>query len=244
MGKSLIIKVVFAMLIAFATATGLALDLSELTPIPFKWWPFITFILFTALVGWIIYGLYRNLRARDNARPNLFLHHIESPVKNIRKVIIDGSGEQKIIGNPHFTRIWIANIPKSPELGADANDVYANIQFFDASKHQVLPDMSGRWPEAGQPAGSLVTQQMKIPPNGKPFCLDIVMKYLDDDDMYGYDDFAHQLPNGKNPNTKLGVGQYFVKVTFACIGVNLPLWFQLKNPGKDYEVIFSEVSAW
>lgn len=172
------------------------------------------------------------------AQPNLVLHHIEHPVTNINKMAIDAQGKTKIIGNPHFTRIWISNEPKSPSLGVDAENVHAEIQFRDESQQKVELTIEGRWSEAGQPASSLITQQMTIPPNRKPFCLDVLMKYLDDDDMYAYDDLAHQIQDGRNPNTRLGKGKHFVRIILACKGVFLPLWFEVDNWGKGYDIYF------
>jgi hypothetical protein len=179
-----------------------------------------------------------------NAKPRLVLKEIESPAKDIAKgTLVNGVFIPKFY--PSFTRIWVANEPSQVELGIDAINVHGQVLFYDQSQTKILLNMSGRWAGTKQPAETITeTQQITIPPNLMPYCLDICMKYLEDDDFYGYDDIAHKLLDGKNPKTKLGKGTYFVKVILACKGVNLPLYFQLDNLGKNHDVTFVETKSW
>ena len=232
------------MISAVVASAGLALDITQTIDIGYKWWPLVAFGIFIGLVVGILYGLYTELREIKTTIPRLVLQNVESPIKDIAKITFERDGSQKLIGVPTFARIWISNEPRKPELGVTAENVYAKIEFLDRVNQKTMVSMSGRWPEAGQPQGSLKTQQMNIPPNNKPFCLDIAMKYPEDDETYGYDDLAHQRPDGRNPKTKLNKGVYSVKVTLACKGVNLPLWFQLNNQGKGHDISFSEINSW
>jgi hypothetical protein len=129
-----------------------------------------------------------------------------------------------------------------PEEGVNAELTHGQIEYYEQTSENTLLTIGGRWPEQGQPAGSLLTQQLTIPPNRKPFCLDIGMKYAEDDEYYGYDDEAHNRPDSRNPKTKLGKGTYFVKVMLACKGLIQPLYFRLVNQGKGHDVSFEVIS--
>jgi len=239
--RKLSIKVWGAIVLAVVTAGSYALDISQVLNVDIRWLPLLTFIIFVGVIFWIILVLHRELQNIKTAVPRLILHRIEPTVDNVAKVVEDKLGNRTLVGVPTFTRIWIRNDPERPELGVDAENLYAKIEFYDEHRQKMLISMSGRWPEVGESHDSLKTQQVKIPPNNKPFCLDIAMKYKEDDEVYGYDDMSHLLPDGRNSQTKLGKGIYFVKVSLACKGLNLPLWFKLDNPGKCQNINFSEV---
>ncbi len=196
------------------------------------------FLVFAIYVGWIIYDLNHRLQAILNAQPNLVISNIEQHNTTIR--IVDPKTDVDF-GKPSFTRIWVANYPKTPEKGIIAESVYAEIIFHNQSKQKLFV-INGKWAEGGQPAlgaGSLQTQQMTIPPNRKPFCLDIGLKYLMDDNFYGIDDETTLVySDWRNPKYKLNKGIYLVQVTFACKGANSPIWFKLENLGKGHDVNF------
>jgi hypothetical protein len=175
-----------------------------------------------------------------NAKPRLVLRSIEHR-KDIAKAIKEGE-KVTVIGTPEFSRIWIANEPLLPKEGVDAELLHGEIEYYKQGSETPLFTMGGRWPEQGQPAGSLLTQQLTVPPNRKAFCMDIGMKYPEDDEYYGYDDEAHLRPDGRNPRTKLGKGIYSVKVILACKGLIQPHYFRLKNLGSGHDINFEQIS--
>lgn len=59
MVKYLVVKVGGALMLALASATGFALDITQVANIGFKWWPLIAFGVFMFLVIWVIRDLYR-----------------------------------------------------------------------------------------------------------------------------------------------------------------------------------------
>jgi len=68
-GIYLTIKVAGAILAALATATGLALDITQVVGLQPKWWPLITLGVFFALVTWIVIDLYIRNKKLENTKP-------------------------------------------------------------------------------------------------------------------------------------------------------------------------------
>ncbi len=62
------------MLNLVATATGYALDISEVTHISANWWLLITLVIGIFLVGWVIFDLYQQISKLQDDRPSI---HVE-----------------------------------------------------------------------------------------------------------------------------------------------------------------------
>lgn len=243
MGKTIIkvLKILVAVVSGLNVAAPLILDAQTLFP---SWnWQYhvlIGFGIFIIVIVWIIYDLNKRLQSILNAKPRLVFKRIERR-KDISKVMKKGA-QIEVVGTPEFIRIWIANEPLLPEEGVEAELLHGEIEYYDQERDTPLFTMGGRWPEQGQPAGSLLTQQLTIPPNRKEFCMDIGMKYAQDNEYYGYDDEAHLISDGRNPRTRLDKGVYFLKLTLACKGLIQRFYFRLENQGKGHDVSFDVIS--
>lgn len=227
------------MVVLIATAIFAASDTSQILFIPSRWLYLIAFGIFAGLVYWAMFGLYRELHHIKTSVPRLVLDSYEPNLTDIAKIattIIQGTPQTELIGVPTFTRIWVSNKPLSPELGVDAENVHAEVEF-QGRQHQVR--MSGRWAEVEESHDNLKTEQVNMPPNGKPFALDLIMKYKQDNEAYGYDNVAHRLVDGRNQKTLLEKGRYTIKVTLKCKGIDLPLLFTMQNPGSGEDINFS-----
>lgn len=232
----------------FSGITGAYLDISGTWGFPTGLWILLLGLAFV-LVPFLAYrklwlakkDLNNKLQSILKTRPRLILKRIEQR-KDISKVAVKDGNIIADYGTPQFTRIWIVNEPLLPEEGVDAEQLHGEIEYYKQTGQPPLFTMGGRWPEQGQPASSLLTQQLTLPPNRKEFCMDIGMKYTEDDEYYGYDDEAHQILDGRNSKTKLGTGIYFIKLILACKGVNQPFYFRLENQGKGHDVKFKELT--
>jgi hypothetical protein len=129
----------------------------------------------------------------------------------------DGMGGEIFVhGHPWFTRVHIANDP-SDCIEAVEVEVAAHIGFYDSSDKLCFPSMIGRWAETleiaqgGQP---IEIEQLRIPPTGRPYILDIGLKYHDEDEFYGYNnDTPRKSTVGfRDGERALGKGNYRVKV--------------------------------
>jgi hypothetical protein len=107
-----------------------------------------------------------------------------------------------VIGTPDFTHAIFANDPPTSTRGAIAERVVAHVEFFDASRSNLIfPAMVGRWsetPERAQVGPRVVeTNQIDIAPNAMPRRLDIVLKYQAEADCYGLNnDTPQRAPSG------------------------------------------------
>src|SRR4030042_237130 len=92
--------------------------------------------------------------------------------------------------------------------------------------------------DGGQP---IDIDQIDIPPNGRPFCMDIGLKYYDEDEFYGYNnETPRKTTKGfRDQDRKLMLGTYFVKTRFRCKGADTLFWFRLENSGKGNHVKFT-----
>lgn len=112
--------------------------------------------------------LTEELHAIENARPNIILVQTENVHGNVVTATAD-----RIVSREHpwFTRIQIANNPKSALQAVDAK-IAAHIIFYDGSGKKCFPSMVGRWaetPEIAQGGQPIEIEQPTIPPTGRPY---------------------------------------------------------------------------
>jgi hypothetical protein len=144
--------------------------------------------------------------------------------------------------NPWFTRIKIANSPEST-LQAVSAVIAAHITFYDSSGNKCFPTMIGRWaetPEIAQGAQPIEIEQPTIPPTGRPYILDIGLKYHDEDEFYGYNNETprRSTVGFRDKGRQLNPDAYSVEVKLKGADVDEAFWFDLINNGKGQEVEF------
>jgi hypothetical protein len=174
--------------------------------------------------------LINKLDGIKNSRPNMVLVKTE---KLPSKIINIKTGE--ISGEPWFVRVQFANDPLSPLQAVEASNVVGHIDICGKDRKPLLR-MIGRWSETteiafgGQP---METEQIVIPPNGRPYPMDIAMKYQEDEEFYGYNNDNPRLaPDWRDNNKKLTVGDYLVIVRLRGNNVDKEFLFDLTNKGK------------
>lgn len=214
--------------------------------IPFGWIGLAGSIIFAGFMSWLVWGYYSQLRNMQNSKPNIVFRKVEEHFEGkITTRRWSSETNQWLIGQSetaYFTRIWIANEPLKPIQSIDAVKLYGEISFYIAGS--LLFEMGGRWAETkeiadgGQP---IDIDQIDIPPNGRPFCMDIGLKYYDEDEFYGYNnETPRKTTKGfRDQDRKLMLGTYFVKTRFRCKGADTLFWFRLENSGKGNHVKFT-----
>lgn len=220
------------------------------------WWLILVFILIVSPV--IAFhkvrvqrdNIQEELSQISNAVPNIIFKSLdesyEGPVtkrywSNLRSGWFIGQSEYA-----KFTRVWIANDPENPLQAITANNLYCEIEFWDEKTSKRLFIMGGRWAETEEVAAGgqpIKIDQIDIPPNGRPYCMDIGLKYLHEDHFYGYNNETplKQTNGFRDKDRELVVGQYLIKTRFRCKGVDTSFWFRLTNNGKDKEVYFTNI---
>lgn len=234
------------MLSALNTAGPLILDASALFP---NWnWQIhalIGFIVFASIMTWMVIENRIELWHINNAKPNIVLKSIDENLQgNVITREFSSVISQTLYGeteHPNFTRIWIANEPMKAVQEVEACNIYGEITFYRDTGKNVLFTMGGRWAETkeiadgGQP---IEIDQIVLPPNGRPFCMDIGLKYGDEDEFYGYNNETPRknTKGFRDHDRKLDSGNYTVKLRLRCKGVDRSFWFQLKNGGAGQNV--------
>jgi hypothetical protein len=211
----------------------------------------------TIVVGFLVapYAIYDNkqkecgalageLNKIETMVPNFVLKKIDqSFLGNVVTTLYDES-QNKVtqeIEHPYFTRIWIANDPTKPTYGVEALYVYGEIEFWDEYYKKCHFCMGGRWAETkeiSQNAEPIEIEQISIPPNGRPYCMDIGLKYLAEQEFYGYNNetLGKHTKGFRDMDRKLDKGVYIIRARFRCKGVDTSFYFKLDNLGKDNEV--------
>jgi hypothetical protein len=195
-------------------------------------------------------SLMKELEDIRNAKPNIVFKRVEENFEgSVSRRVWSNKLSQFLIGPSepvNFTRIWVANEPLISAV--DAIKLFGEIQFWNESGESLLFTMGGRWAETkeiaagGQP---IEIEQMDMPPNGRPFCMDIGLKYLEEEEFFGYNnETPRKRTNGwRDQDRKLCAGKYLVRARFRCKGVDTSFWFNLNNKGKNQLVTFEYISS-
>jgi hypothetical protein len=226
-----------------------ALDITNIfgRHISFGWIGLGGSIVFAIFMTLMVQEYHNKLKLIENAKPNMVLKKIDENLlgdvstrkysESLNAVIIEKPE------HPYFTRIWIANEPSTTLLSADAVKMYGEIEFWDELAQRQYFTMGGRWAETkeitngGQP---IDIDQIDIPPNGRPYCLDIGLKYQDEEEFYGYNnETPRKKTNGfRDKDRQLCKGVYIVRARFRCKGLDTSFCFRLENLGKGEKVRF------
>ena len=179
--------------------------------------------------------LQSKLDGIKNARPNIVLFKTENfpnPIRNI------ATGE--ILGEPWFARVQFANDPLYQIQMVEASKVVGHVGIYgQAGQH--LYNMIGRWAETkeiavgGQP---IEIDSIDIPANGRPYPMDIGLKYREDEEFYGYNNDNPRLApiDWRDRQKQLPAGTYSVRVRLRGNNVDKEFWFNLTNKGKGENV--------
>jgi hypothetical protein len=252
MKKRVVWQVVVAVISGLYTTASLILD--ALTLFPAWHWQYhalIGFLIFAFIMIWMVYEGRIELDRIRNAKPNVVLTDIEENLPgNVTTREYSSVLNQLVIGqteHPNFTRIWIANEPMNTFQEVDAIKLYSEISFYDDVGINIFV-MGGRWsetPEIANGAQPIEIDQIDLPPNGRQFCMDIGLKYYNEDEFYGYNNETprRNTKGFRDNDRKLGKGNYYVKVRLRCKGVDKTILFKLINPGAGQDINFKEIST-
>ena len=154
----------------------------------------------------------------------------------------------EIVGEPVFLHALFANDPE-PGKGSDAHNVRVEIEFYNAERTVLaIPQMAGRWAETDQPGTldykAITNDEITMSANGRPYKLDIVMKYDEDDECYGHNNETPSKAQSdfRDKDKKLGIGRYAVLIRVrGSNGLVEPFWFHLVNSGKGKPIEFTPI---
>ncbi len=206
-------------------------------------WYQLAFIIF-GISSFIVFGqMIIRIRHLEKLRPRIILVKTENVFGN---VVTRRTGQTDIRERPWFARVQFANDPKSSLQGAEA-DIVGHIEFYDNSRQRCFFTMIGRWAETKEIADGAVAieiDQIKLPPTGRPYIMDIGLKYHEEEEFYGYNNETPRKATVgfRDNDRKLPAGEYTIKVRLRGVGVDKEFWFILQNPGKDKEVELKIIS--
>lgn len=221
------------------------------TSVIHRWDLVAVFFAFCGFVIWAIVDRETKLIRIRNAKPCIVLKNIDEHFEGtVTAPQWSNLYSQWLIGpseNTKFTRVWVANEPKHPLIATDAIKLYGEIECWDKNTQHKLFIMGGRWAETkeiangGQP---IEIDQLDIPPNGRPYCMDIGLKYFEEDEFYLYNNETprKRTKGFRDQDRKLGIGTYTLKVRFRCKAVDTSFWFKLENYGKGRDVNFTPIT--
>jgi hypothetical protein len=247
-----IIQIGIAFLGAINVAIPLIFNARQLYPSwPWQLHAIIGFVVFAGIMIWMVAEGRIELYRIRNARPNIALTDIEENLQgNVTTREYSSVLNKWVIGeteHPNFTRIWIANEPMKAIQEVDAIKLYSEINFYDDVGINIFT-MGGRWaetPEIANGAQPIEIDQIDLPSNGRKFCMDIGLKYYNEDEFYGYNNETPRknTKGFRDNDRKLGKGIYYVKVRLRCKGVDKTILFKLVNPGAGQNIHFGEIST-
>lgn len=186
--------------------------------------------------------------------PFLAYHRISTKLNDICSAVpeieIDGSpyvdtrhihsrteieGQYPLIGTPCFAHVKFCNRTKVHTAEATAEDVFAEISFYDNEGNSIL-NLVGRWGDTKQPESPFEPTRelakVSFEPNGLPHELDIAMKYPEDEDCYAFDNESYFSYDWRVPRLLLKGRSYSVKVRLAGIPmIDRTWWLRLYNEG-------------
>ena len=90
----------------------------------------------------------------------------------------------------------------------------------------------------GQP---IEIEQPELPPTGRPYILDIGLKYRDENEFYAYNNETPRKSTVgfRDKDRQLNPNTYSVEVKLKGAGVDKAFWFELSNSGRGKEVDFN-----
>jgi hypothetical protein len=128
MVKYLVVKVTSAIILALASATGYALDITQAANIGYKWWPFIALAFFVAIVIWIIADLYNVNSRLLNTKPEITVEPIKEGDVYLLKVT--NIGEQAIF------EAQISLAPEDPSVSPLSRKSHYQACWDNAEKYR------------------------------------------------------------------------------------------------------------
>ena len=157
------------------------------------------------------------------------------------------------MGGLIHTQCSVSNSPKFSRTHSIARDVSVEIELWKASKNCFNRPkrgkdfcfwMTGRWADLPGPRLSkdtginpIQSEQLTIPPNRRPYLLDIAIKWKGRENGYGYNNEAEQFDERENPLYTIMPGSYILYVRLNGTDMKSRKFrFLLENPGKDGEI--------
>lgn len=152
-------------------------------------------------------------------------------------------------GRWKFFRVLVINKPFPKILNwiprQTAENCRAKVEFYDLNKNQLF-GFNGRWastPELPQLEHDhllklLYPDPVTIPVGDSEY-LDIIVKYENDSEAYGWNNEAY-IHDWRTPHYKLDCGRYLVKVTINTQnGLSFNSWFRLNIEEKIKDTVLS-----
>jgi hypothetical protein len=236
-------------LAAFLSPPRLAEAIAPYHFIPgWRWYWWVIGALIVVLV-WVFEGAYhhtRRLHEKLDGTPKLVCKGVSSHYQPISANHIEliGSPEvtttvRRIIGNPVFYHLKIANEPIGVTDRKTAENVAARVQIFHESGTPAAKERLHRWEHSPGPAeGNWKTADtlipIDIPPSGVEYKLDIAMKYDEDDAFYtpNNETVLNGSSDFREENFKFPPGTYIARVHLRGNNVASDLGYQIVNNGR------------
>jgi len=152
--------------------------------------------------------------------------------------IADDTGIFHVTGISHMAHVVFANNPKHITNTNSVIGVRAEITYLDSSK-KVLFTTQGRWSNSDQPSEiptrgkRIMIESTDFPNNGAHRTLDLLIKYPEDNHVYGYNNDSYDYPFYLHPQLEIKDSRFFIQVHLK--GAYLPkkpYEFEVTTKGK------------
>jgi hypothetical protein len=237
----------FAGLLAlFGAIGGLIID-ADITTRILLWAAPLT-VLCVALIVGILYSVWTLLRENRRIRAQNNMEHVDVEVEPCIRFLgwetveppIEADNEHGIDARGlSFTRISFANRPDEAVSVATARSVVGHVEFFEISQDNPLFSTEACWTDLRNQSQNGSAGGIDLEPDGKPHCMDIVIKHDEDDICYGMDS-RNPAPDIKrdwrDASRQLDVGLFNLKVVIRGENVDETFWLGLINRGKGQQV--------
>jgi hypothetical protein len=199
----------------------------------------LTFLQVCSIMSaWGLWSRERYLR-QQGSRPRLKLTRVYGQ----RPVWADNYG--RAIPNTSFSSLVleVENDPPTPSIDSVALMVTPRITVFDLNGVELF-SFVGRWSDSNQPrlfpVGLVAPEASTIDiPIGVRRRLDLVIKYDQEAECFGFNNESYRFQLGRNPSWRLEPGDYLMRVRFRGSNVDREFNIRFRNPeaGRDLEAI-------
>jgi hypothetical protein len=233
------------------TAVSLGLNAFSIWPnVPWSVVALLSFVAFCFLVWQRIAALTTEL---NDKIPNIDLCGEPSPhdvnMGNFRD--LNGHKEFFLQSISHMANVPFSNKPEHPTSSNSVERVRAEITYLGADRKPVFPPIEGRWGGTYQPSEissgqARIIESVDFPNTGAIRCLDLLMKYPEDEFCYGYNNASYNAPSlFLLPNYQIPTKRFFIQVRLFGAYIPKKVWeFEVTTQGKGDTFAIRHGATW
>ncbi len=229
------------------TVISLGLDLLGFgTKYPLSILALIGFVVFFALV---VLHLYQQRSIIQGMTPHIRIYGTPSVHDDQFNAAIPGrrGRDTNIVIEYQVVQVKFTNSPIDPTKNNIAQNVVAQIAYYDKDRNLILGSIYGHWSDSGYPKNVNVNSFLstELLSNGLPQSLDLAIRFKSSDEIYAfnYENYAQDFYFGwRDQNFNLTENEILIQVKLIGEMVKEEFWFRLYTKGKKKELEIEELT--